>query len=203
MSLGRYKGVKIMSRCKKDNKHYGFLTDLVRNYPYHETKIGSGIDYFSIGSWKKDDKPYIITIHRTDGSSTSISWKLCCQFKTPDRLLTDSMRSAVSDFIAEFRNKSKLICQECQAENKVFHVDHVDPQFRILKRDFLEGTSRTIPEEFVEHTIEYECMEEPIITSKFKTTDKDFMNDWIEYHNKKCNLQILCRPCNMRKSRSK
>jgi len=36
----------------------------------------------------------------------------------------------------------------------------------------------------------------------FKDEDEDFKNDWVDYHNKNCNFQILCRDCNLRKKKT-
>lgn len=59
--------------------------------------------------------------------------------------------------------------------------------------NFLQITNKPIPTNFADCDV-YKL-------TIFKDKNEDFKNEWIEYHNKNCNLQILCRDCNLRKKK--
>ena len=82
----------------------------------------------------------------------------------------------------------------CKSDNKLYNnyqVDHNFPPFRTIKDNFLKLTLSRIPETFSSCNKYY--------TTTFNDNDVDFKNEWIEYHNKKCSFQILCRSCNLKK----
>ena len=73
-------------------------------------------------------------------------------------------------------------------------MDHHNPSFKTIKNNFLQETTKSIPSSFDDCKI--------FKISIFKDEDKDFKNDWVDYHKKNCNFQILCRDCNLRKPKS-
>lgn len=89
------------------------------------------------------------------------------------------------------------MCMNCKTVNEScnnFHVDHDNPSFKNLRDNFLEVNFKEIPKTFID------C---DLYKSKiFKKEDEDFKNKWINYHNNNCNLQILCKKCNLSKKRS-
>ena len=145
-------------------------------------------------------KYYQTMIKRLDGSEIDFSWVYCCKFKerTASDDLLRSMRTAIKDDIIKYKQKqSKLICNFCKNENEVYenyNVDHHNPSFQTLKDNFLQLTKKQMPSSFGDCKV-YKL-------TIFKDEDEDFKNDWIEYHNKNCNFQILCRDCNLRKSKT-
>lgn len=181
---------------KKDNKYYIFFYNLVKNHPESELKIGDGIDYFYIMQNPLVNKYFQTMIKRIDGSEIDFSWVYCCKFKvrTNEYELTRAMRSAIKDDIIKFKhNQFKLVCSFCKIDNinEEYHVDHDMPSFHELKEIFLNNTTLTIPSSFTDDPI-YKF-------TIFKNEDDIFKNAWIDYHNNNCNLQILCKKCNLTK----
>mgnify|MGYP003333874864 CR=1 FL=1 len=184
--------------CIIDKAHekYNFFINLLNNHSSYQEKIGSGIDYFYIQPNPLVKKYYQTMIKRTDGSEIDFSWVYCCQFRERSKIydLLRAMRNAVRDDIIKFKRRNTLKCVNCETENELyenFHVDHDNPSFQSLKDNFLRITDKPIPTNFTDYK-EF---------TFFKDEDEDFKNEWIEYHNKNCNLQILCRNCNLRKKK--
>ena len=184
----------------KDHTQFNFFVNLIKNHSDCYAKKGVGIDYFYIQPNPLIKKYYQTMIKRLDGSETDFSWVYCCQFKertTTDDLLK-SMRAAIKDDIIKYKQKhSKLICNFCKTENELYenyHVDHHNPSFQTLKDNFLQLTKNQIPSSFGD------CKTYKLTI--FKIEDENFKNDWIDYHNKNCNFQILCRDCNLRKKKN-
>ena len=184
---------------KKDHIQFNFFLNLLQNHPDYDFKKGVGVDYFYIQPNPLVKKYFQTMIKRLDGSEIDFSWVYCCQFKdrTTSYNLTVSMRRAISDDTINYKQKqSKLICKFCLTEDENYenyHVDHHNPSFKTLKDNFLQLTKKQIPSTFGDCKI-YKL-------TVFKDEDEDFKNEWIEYHIKNCNLQILCRDCNLRKKK--
>jgi hypothetical protein len=183
----------------KEHKQFIFFNNLIKNHPDYDNKIGVGINYFYIQPNPLNKKTYQIMIKRLDDSEIDFSWLYCCQFK--ERTNTDdlirSMRTAIKDDIIKYKQKHiKLICNFCKTDNQVYEnyqVDHHNPSFQILKDNFLQLTKNRIPSSFTDCKI-YKL-------TIFKDEDVEFKNEWVDYHNNNCNLQILCRDCNLRKKK--
>jgi hypothetical protein len=184
----------------KDHTYFNFFDNLIKNHPEYDDKKGIGIDYFYIQPNPLIRKYYQTMIKRLDGIEIDFSWVYCCQFKertTSDYLLM-AMREAIKYDIIKYKQKqSKLICNFCKTENELYenyHVDHHNPSFQTLKDNFLQLTKKQIPLSFGDCKI-YKL-------TIFKDEDDDFKNDWVDYHNKNYNFQILCRDCNLRKRKT-
>lgn len=180
----------------KDHKDFIFFVNLIRNHPEYEIKKGTGIDSFSIVPNPMMNKYYQTMIKRLDGTEIDFSWVYCCQFKerTPTFNLIRSMRSAISDDIIKYKRTHSLTCNYCKTNTEVYenyHVDHDSPSFQTLKDNFLQLTTKQIPTSFTDCKKNHYAI--------FKEADVDFKKDWVDYHNNHCNLQILCRDCNLRK----
>ena len=185
---------------KKDHIHYSFFENLIKNHPEYNEKKGIGIDYFYIIPNPLIKKYFQTMIKRLDGSYIDFSWVYCCNFKerTSTNLLLRAMREAIKNDTIEYKQKqTKLICNFCKTENELYenyHVDHYNPSFQTLKDNFLQLTQKQIPLTFGD------CKIYKLIT--FKDDDEEFKNEWIDYHNKNYNFQILCRDCNLRKKKN-
>lgn len=181
----------------KDSLHYNFFNNLLKNHPKEEEKKSVGIDYFYIVPNPMRKKCYQTMIKRIDDSIIDFSWVYCCKFKerTVAEELVRSMRSALKDDITKYkRSQTKLICNYCKSVDELyedFHVDHDDPSFRTIKDNFLKLTTLLPPLEFGN------CDKYKITI--FKDEDIDFKNEWVDYHNKNCKFQILCKSCNLKK----
>lgn len=180
------------------NKDFPYFISLINNHSESELKIGVGIKYFIIESNPWNKSVFQTAIQRTDGSRETFSWKHCCEFKqrTNKQLLIQAMRQAVSEKTIDFKRKNKhnLICNICKTKDEKYsnyHVDHDEPSFKILSDDFLKHTKIECPTTFI-HT--------PIFnTPMFNECSDDFRDEWVNYHNSNCKLQILCASCNLRK----
>ena len=138
-------------------------------------------------------------IKRIDGSEIVFSWVYCCQFRerTTSDYLLKAMREAIKYDTIKYKQQSDLICNFCKTEKELYenyHVDHHNPSFQTLKDNFLKLTKKQVPLSFGD------CKKYNVII--FKDEDEEFKNDWVDYHNKNCNFQILCIDCNLRKKKT-
>ena len=191
--------------CVVDKSHekYPFFCNLLNNHPKCIEKIGSGIDSFRIQSTALNKKAHETIIKRTDNSEIDFSWVYCCKFKerTVIHDLCRAMRHAIKDDIARFKRRSILKCVYCGIEyggtknetKTYYHADHDNPSFEKLTNNFLQTTVKSIP------TIFGGCPDTNMTI--FEDKDEDFKKEWVEYHAINCNLQILCKPCNLRKKK--
>jgi len=183
----------------KDHIYFIFFNNLIKNHPKYDEKIGNGIDYFYIKT-NQLFKNLEMMIKRLDGSEVDFSWIQCCKFRqqTNEQYLTKAMREAISNDIITFKQSQiKLICSFCKLDNenyKNYHVDHHNPSFENIKNNFLKSTKKKIQLTFEE------CKKSNLTI--FNDNDKDFKEDWLNFHNKNCNLQILCKNCNLRKRKT-
>jgi len=179
---------------KKDHPDYNFFVNLIKNHPEYEIKKGTGIDSFSIVPNPMMNKYRQTVLTRLDGTKIDFSWVNCCQFKerTPKENLIKSMRSAIRFDIMKYKQTHSLTCNYCKTiKEECYHVDHDNPSFQTLKDNFLQLTTKQIP------TLFADC--EKYHYAIFKEEDIEFEKDWVEFHKKNCNLQILCKSCNLRK----
>ena len=186
-----------ISQIKRTDKYFDFFNDLIKNHPECEEKIGCGIDYFFIQTNILNKKTYQTMIKRVDNSTIDFSWVYCCQFKVRSTItnLYTSMRQAIAPDMIKFKKEQKeLICSLCDKttlEYSEFHVDHNEPPFRIIRDNYISLTENIKPLNFGSCPITYLTI--------FREEDITFKNEWIKYHNENCNLQILCRECNLKK----
>ena len=191
--------IKKLGCCIIDNGHVDFIffENLLKNHHDYDKKIGVGIDYFYIIPNPINQNYYQTMIKRLDKSIIDFSWVYCCKFKvrsiTED--LTAAMREAIKEeTIAYKKNQIILQCNICKSDNELYgdyQVDHDFPPFRDIKNNFLNLTPSIIPQTFSSCNKYY--------TTIFNDKDKEFKNEWIDYHNKNCSFQILCRSCNLKK----
>lgn len=84
-------------------------------------------------------------------------------------------------------------CKDTQHAHLKLHVDHKEPSFLQLTKDFLERPiNKDVPIEFNYH---YKC------GRKFKKKDTRFKQRWQNYHRTHATLQWLCRKCNLSKKK--
>ena len=183
--------------CKIDKEHeyFNFFNNLIKNHSEYIEKLGSGVDYYYIEHNKLINKYYQTVIKRKDGEHIIFSWVHCCEFKprTINYNLNCAMREAIKNDVINYKqNQIKLICNFCKVTDILYseyHVDHDEPPFRIIKDNFLINRK---------HPILFEQCNKTYLTI-FKDEDNIFKNEWVEYHNKNCRFQILCKKCNMNK----
>ena len=182
----------------KDHIQYNFFNNLIKNHPEYYENCFNFIDYFYINI-NPLSKKFMVNIKRLDNSSSDFSWTYCCKFKKRDDnyYLTREMRKVINPDIVNFKNnQNKLICNFCGNDNELyenFHIDHHNPSFKNLKENFLKITDKQIPTKFNDVKIYDKNID------GFNYDDEEFKNEWVEYHNKNCNLQVLCKSCNLKK----
>lgn len=180
--------------CIINSSHekFNFFINLLKNHSECAEKIGVGINNFYIIR-NRFGNGLEMGIKRIDGSEIDFSWRHCCEFKPrpPDFNLTNAMRAAISGAVIEFKLHSESVCQICKTKEEPFDVDHEDPSFKTLKNNFLEETKLEKPTVFDDCPIYHRAI--------FRDEDEEFMNEWIQYHNQHCKLQILCKDCHRKK----
>ena len=72
-----------------------------------------------------------------------------------------------------------------------FHADHVYPFTRIKDEFLSQENEKTIPNRVASMTLG---------ATQFHMDDNEFEQRWIDFHNTRSNLQILCARCNLSKS---
>lgn len=169
-----------------------FFKSLIRKHPNFEEKTkNKEIDHFYTkpNRFNKDT----LYVKFKDGSMIDFSWVKCITGKGTDNetKLNIAMRNAIEHQIDYFKleRKTKInICHICGKEvtsNQYYHVDHVI-KFSVLKRYFLKNTKREIPNKFVEKIGYY-----------FTYEDKDFCEEWKDFHYENSILCITHEKCNL------
>lgn len=181
---------------------FNFMNELFKRHPDKEQKIGCGIKDILLGKNKLNAKGIHIDIIRNDNTKVDISWLLCISSntKTDKQNLNSAFRSAIKDSIFNFKHdnikKCGRRCNHCKKltlENDL-DVDHFNIEFKDLVQDF-SNKNLLIPNSFMENkTYHY---------NEFKIDDNIFKKNWIEYHNRYCTLQLLCKKCHANKTYKK
>ena len=105
------------------------------------------------------------------------------------------MRQAIApDMVKLKKEQIGLKCSLCNISTldySDYHVDHNDPPFRTIRYNYSSLNGLMIPSNF-------DSCPQTYLTI-FREEDSLFKNNWIQYHNDNCTLQILCRECNLKK----
>ena len=168
------------------SSHNGvFLTKLISYHPESAIKIGSGIKTFTK---RPNQCGYTLFIIHPDGSESSFSYKVCFGIKFND--LYTAMRSSIAPFIRDFFKNAIHKCVLCGSINNL-QTDHKTIPFSTIKNMFLAKNVLPIPETFSKNQFLNAC---------FRQTDSEFESAWISFHNNNADYQVLCGPCNSKKS---
>lgn len=120
----------------------------------------------------------------------SISWVKCSTGRKTmnHEKLIKALRDTVEYQIQEFREKVPQFCEECGSTEKL-QVDHI-----IMFKDLIKvfNRNRELPTEF------NELGRHQLI---FKEEDKQYENDWIQYHKDEATLRILCQKHNLARNK--
>lgn len=185
--------IKDLDLCVITEYHYDFkfFKDLISLHENRHIKIGCGIKQFHIRRNPMNFKERTLWVERTDGSEDTWSYKACLDIKQND--LTAALRSAIGQFTTMYKmSLPKLSCCYCNTYCGPFHVDHKTIPFSKIKDDFLKNVKLSIPKNFQKDSIYFNVM--------FLDSNLDFLNEWVSYHNKHADYQILCATCNQEKS---
>ena len=191
---------------KRDNEHFIFLHELIYRHHRYKEKVGKGVKHFRIKMTEIDNTEFELQIRRRSNPEEiceygkykyeSFDWYYCATgIKKSD--LSVAATKVVGCFRYEYKLKNRnpdgsWTCNCCKkrCENtKQIHTDHIYPQCELLK-DFCRNRN-DVPTKFdkQKHTNE----------TKFRSSDRSFHRDWINYHNDNVEFQLLCKECNMKK----
>lgn len=119
----------------------------------------------------------------------------CINGKNKDNLYI-AMRTSIIPQIIDFRdnhpNFPNLVCEICN-NNKNIEIDHQEPHFIDLFSDFINKKN------YKPTTFSSDEYHRKIFTER----DKDFEEEWIEYHKTKSILRPLCKECNSSREKHK
>jgi hypothetical protein len=162
--------------------------DLFTNHPDYPEKIKNVVDISIVKN--KLNKYLELHIIKDDDTTDNISYRCCINKPSKDRNLKNAMRYAIFPQIFEFKNKCEFLeCYFCKSKENI-EIDH-NILFKILYDDFTKDRN-DIPLSFDDNYYN---------SAVFKKDDKQFQNDWIEYHKKNAILQCLCKTCNLKRER--
>jgi hypothetical protein len=175
----------------QDHKEFPFFKDLIYLHENRHIKIGNGLKQFHIRRNPINYNERTLWVERLDGTEDTWSYKACLNIKQND--LTAALRSAIGQFTIMYKmSLPKLYCCYCNTYCGPFHVDHKTISFSKIKDDFLKNVKLPLPNTFQKDSIYFNVM--------FLDSNRDFMDEWIKYHNSVADYQILCATCNQEKS---
>ena len=180
-------------------KYYNILCELFKFHIDYNNKTNGMID-IKIQKQKMNSGLETIIIKELPENNIDISWYSCAnlRFKNEINNFNDSLRSCISPQIIHFKCNNSDKCEICNEVKSEMHVDHII-QFEELKEKFLKiciEDNIRIPKEFSELT---DGSNRPC----FKSEDSEFSEKWYEYHEKNAKLRILCKNCNLTRSKYK
>lgn len=177
-----------------DNNHeiYPQLIALLQEQPQWTEERISRIYMFRITRSRLNKALILQAKYNTKrGKWFRVSWSL----KSPKDPLQSAFRHAIKHQIWTWRryNHVGACCAQCGTDTKL-HVDHKEPQFIELTRDFMTKpiNLENKPSNFAYHRA----------GNKFLPKDKNFKIRWQNYHQKYAELQWLCQTCNLTKKKA-
>jgi len=174
---------------------HSFLVDLLSKHPESESKIGAGIDFFTVeldSEWKRTRH---FVVHRVDNSSTDFSWHTCIDGSSHRSDVLAAMRSIVKWQIIEFKRmvlSGDPICPYTKAklDEKNSHVDHVPPDtFHMLVSRWMDSKEIGFSDIGIKGT------EDNSYGREF--SDKLLADEWSRYHKKNANLRLISVEANL------
>lgn len=173
--------------------YYNYLTTFL--FPRHIAYPEKFINMKNVGIRKnrlsKDLEVYII---KCDDSIDNVSVMRKCVTGKKSNDLSIAMRNSIYSQIKEFKdNLTELKCINCGSIKNI-HIDHYNPQFIDLQKDFISYSKLDIPNHFDDNDWNGKI---------FRYVDNNFENEWKIYHKANANLQPLCEKCNLTKKKSK
>ena len=102
--------------------------------------------------------------------------------------ITLAMRIAIRPQVQAFKAQSKNKCELCDSSEHL-EVDH-ERSFRDLMRGFIESRGGVFPER-------YDYKHSGWV---FTEADRDFELGWVQYHQSRCSLRLLCHDCHQQRT---
>lgn len=177
------------------------LLDLIMVHPEAEQKAGVGISHFTVERDQEFGTTRHFTIHRTDGSSTDVSFNSAIDGRNPRKDRLEALRRAIAVQITDFKNAefAKTETHTCPLSGQPitqdsYHVDHVAPKdFHQLVADWLVASDIIL--EAIETTPpqdnQYVC----------EMTNNAQRESWASYHQQHAELRLLSPRANLSDAR--
>lgn len=175
----------------KSPEVYSFLmNDLFPRHSDYPNKISDVVD-IGLRPNSINSKAVEVYLIKSDGSIDAISYINCITQKPKDEL-NGAFRTAITDQIYAFKAINSNTCNICNCNdtNIKYDVDHIN-YFDKLVYDF-----KKLYEKYPT-TFDSDYDNRPA----FKFEDSDFKDNWYIYHKKHASLQILCKPCNLKRKK--
>lgn len=170
-----------------------FLFELIKRHPDADLKPIRSISFFKAYPnpiTGDSSSPHVVFV-KQDGSEEAFSWNSCVTGRSNEsEKIFSAMRSAISSDLLEFKFSQKQECSICGSKTKL-EIDHVEP-FCVLAQKFIKSKTN-IPTEFIKGD-----------DSRlwFKDSDFEFEQSWLEFHLNNATLQLLCKLCHKRKTKT-
>jgi len=165
---------------------YIFLDELLDNHPDNNTdrdKRAIGISHFKVKPNIATPDGKHVSIYNVDGTTNDFSWRSCCGFKKSQYTHDSELfRSAIIDLMVNIKHNKK--CECCGSEHDL-HAHHHGLTFKNIVDTFIKNP------ENIPHGYKKISMTQ----NTFIDEDNDIKLRFIEYHNSRCDLRILCKPC--------
>jgi hypothetical protein len=178
--------------------YFDFLNDLMDKHSGKEEKLkGRKIKDFKIKDHTKQIGAIELHIIYENDETDPVSWVQCCGGKkssTKENFIA-ALRVCIEPQIKEFRKNLKVFtCWSCGCDLTFtgYEVDHVNPQFAILVKEFVNKNNIIMPTHYDKEPILNRCT--------FKEEDKDLSSLFYEYH-KSAELKQSCFDCNRTRSK--
>jgi hypothetical protein len=166
------------------NYYLDFL-ELFKRHPEYNEKCNNMIDI----KIRRNPKYHQLELYieKNDGKCIDISYNACITGKGINNL-KKAMRICIESQILEFKLNNNGNCELCNSNIKI-EVDHHSDltPFEKLYSDFMKINKLSIPNEFEDDISNAPC---------FKEKDKEFNNNWFNYHKDNVILRFLCKKCN-------
>lgn len=169
----------------------GYLRDLIAIHPEAETKVGCGVSHFSVERDTQFGTTRHFVIHRTDGSSTDVSFHSAIDGRNERRDRLEALRRAIEQQILDFRASAfasgdTLRCplRGALITEDSYHIDHEPPQtFIRLVDQWLKFKGLNLVDLEITPPADNQIVTE--------MTNAAQLSSWQEYHSKHAKLRLL------------
>ncbi|MGG6270248.1 DCL family protein [Leptolyngbya sp. AN03gr2] len=181
-----------------EGEEFEFVNEFLKRHPKYDIKT---VDMVAIEVITHRPKPQFpafpgFFIVRSDGTKEDISYKKCVSGKrggynhVKDHLI--AYRCEIQAQIDKQKGRGKDVCACCGSTEKI-QIDHVK-DFIVIVNDF--ELFQGIQEQVIAMT------DHPSIVGEKRFTDRDFAEQWQEFHRANATYQKLCGYCNRKKPKA-
>lgn len=177
--------------CRVGEEDDRYLRDLIAIHPEAAMKVGCGIDHFTVETERQFGRTRHFQIHRTDGSSTDVSFHSAIDGRNVRKDRLEALRRGVEQQIVAFKQAAFFsgTSKSCPLRGipiteDSYHIDHEPP------RTFV----RLVDEWLAEEGIRIEEIEiTPPADNQIVTemTSPEQSQSWQSYHLKNAKLRLL------------